>query len=383
MPPSPRRIAALAALAPILAGLPISACGESEPPPRKTPSRVAPVVRGEAAPTGTTASSLGDSALEPAAEAAAKAEDWKRAESLYRELSRRQPDNPAGTHGLGVALMRQERHDEAAAALADSLKIKDDGRTRIDIAAAYAGAGRYPTALPHLRRAVVLLPKEPAAWTGLCEALLKVDKLDAAAESLQESRRACPGCPGDEAWGRIAVEVARGHAGRADKLAGSGDLAGARKALDAATALEPELPEAHLAAAKLARAKGDGKGAVAEYRRAIEKLPPAGGDGATAARLELAALLLERGDSAEAVKLAREVVGVQGENQLALLTLGRACDAARDRDCAHKAYSDLLRLPPGPTVSRDAREQAQRRVKELQGKGKGKAKGKGKGKGKR
>src|SRR3954469_3754003 len=78
--------------------------GEEKPPPR-----AASAMRGEGRPVGASSSSLGDSALEPAAKEALQSEDWAHAESLYGELARRQPRNPAGKRGLGIALMKQEK----------------------------------------------------------------------------------------------------------------------------------------------------------------------------------------------------------------------------------------------------------------------------------
>ena len=80
--------------------------------------------------------SFSDSALEPAANEAMKAEDWSRAETLFAELSRRQPRNPpAGkSGGLGVALMRQDKNEKAIEALQGSPEIADDAQTRSELA---------------------------------------------------------------------------------------------------------------------------------------------------------------------------------------------------------------------------------------------------------
>src|SRR4051812_30816987 len=104
------RFATLPSLAVLSFSLPLAvgACGgQDEPPPKTaaTATTAAPAhVRGEAAPTGGTTASMGDSALAPAADDAAKSEDWPRAEALFRELSRRQPRNAGAKRGLGVAL---------------------------------------------------------------------------------------------------------------------------------------------------------------------------------------------------------------------------------------------------------------------------------------
>ena len=131
------------------AGLPAliaTGCGGEEKPP----PRAASAVRGESRSVdrGGSTSSMGDSALEPAAKDALQSEDWARAESLYGELARRQPRNPAGKRGLGVALMKQEKNEKAVEALQGSLEIADDVETRLQLAAAFGALGRYPSSSP-------------------------------------------------------------------------------------------------------------------------------------------------------------------------------------------------------------------------------------------
>src|SRR5580765_5821596 len=112
-----------------------AACG-SDPPPRPPRSAATagaaespPPPRGHTTASGGSPSSLGDSALEPAAEAAVEAEDWAQAEALYREMGRRRPSNARAKRGLGLALYKQERYDEATVALTASLQLADDGKT--------------------------------------------------------------------------------------------------------------------------------------------------------------------------------------------------------------------------------------------------------------
>ena len=124
-----------------------SGCGGEEKPP----SRTASAMRGEgrSAERAASSSSMGDSALEPAAKDALQSEDWARAETLYAELARRQPRNPAGKRGLGVALMKQDKNEKAVEALQGSLEIADDVETRLQLASAFGALNRYPSALPH------------------------------------------------------------------------------------------------------------------------------------------------------------------------------------------------------------------------------------------
>jgi tetratricopeptide (TPR) repeat protein len=326
------------------------------------------------------AASMGDSTLEPAAQEALKAEDWPRAQSLYRELARRQPRNPAGKRGLGEALMKDGKNDQAVEALQGSLDIADDVRTRLDLAAAYGALGRYPSALPHLRKAIKMAPDNPAAWAALADALVKVEKPESAADVLAEAEGACKACEKDEAWAHAADETAEALDAKAEQQLTANDTAGARKAVEAAAKLRPDLPATHLAEAKVARADGDTKLATAELRKAVEGFPDAQSAPATSARLELAGLLLADGNGADAAKLAREVVDAHGDSPAALDTLGRACDATKDVACARGAYEKLTKLPPSADLSKETVDHARQRLKDLKGKGNGKKKAKGKGK---
>lgn len=345
------------------------ACGGSTPPPR-APSAVGSVARGHAAPTGGTSTSLSDSALEPAAVDASAAEDWPRAEALYRELSRRQPRNGGAKRGLGIALLRQgkdkpDKIDEAATVLDDSLRLADDVRTRLALASAFTALGRFPSALPHLRKAVQMAPRDPAVWTQFVEVLLNVEKPDGAADTLRESTKACPPCVADDGWNHVVDQVARVFDAKATKQLGSGDAVGAQRSAEVAAALRPNLPETHLALGKIARAQGNAQGATNEYRKAVEGMPDAKAGVGTTARLELATLLLSSGGGAEAVKLAEQVIAAHEDDPTALDTLGRACDATRDTDCARRAYGKLVKLPAGNQVSAHTLTHARLRVKEL------------------
>ena len=337
--------------------------GEEKPAPR-----TAAAASTEATPVDRRAStgSLGDSALEPAAKAAMKEGDWPRAESLYGELARRQPRNPAGKRGLGVALVKQEKNDKAVEALQGSLDLGDDVETRLQLAAAYGSLGRYPSALPHLRKAVKMAPANPATWSRLADALVKVEKPDSAAETLLQSKQPCGKCADDEEWGHVADTVVEALGTKAEKQLAANDLDGARKNAQAAAALRPDLGATHLLQARIAKSGGDAGDAVGEYRKAMEGLPDAKSDPGAAARLELAALLMTDGKGAEAVKLAREVVAARGDDGAALDTLGRACDVTKDVSCARGAYDKLARLEPGQgSASKEAVEHARTRMKAL------------------
>jgi predicted Zn-dependent protease len=327
--------------------------------------------------------SLSDSALEPAARAAAEAGEWSTAEDLYRELVRRQPRNAGAKRGLGIALMHQDKQELANGVLLESLDLQDSVETRLALAESFMAMNRYPSALPHLRRAVAMKPEGAAAWAQLAGVLVKVDKPESAAEVLNESARVCTTCRQNAGWRHAADDTARALAQRAHTQMQAGDAASAGKAIEMASALGPGLPETHLVRAQMAQTKGDQPGAVAEFRKAVDTSPDAHAEPGATARLELARLLTERGSGAEAATLAHQVVASRGEDVTNLDVLGRACEASKDTDCARRAYGRLIKLPQssanaGDTPSSTAVTHARERLRSLKA---GKAGRTGKGHG--
>jgi predicted Zn-dependent protease len=320
--------------------------------------------------------SLSDSALEPAARAAADSHEWSTAEELYRELVRRQPRNAAARRGLGIVLMRQDKGELANGVLTESLDLQDSAETRVSLAENFMAMNRYPSALPHLRRAVAMSPDGVAGWVELAAVLVKVDKPDSAADVLRESARVCKRCRDDAGWRQATNDAARALALRAQKEVQAGNAAAAGKTLGQATALSPGLPETHLVLAQLARNEGDEPRAVAEFRKVVDTSPDAHAEPGATARLELARLLTEHGRGAEAATLAQQVVASRGEDVTNLDVLGRACDASKDTDCARRAYGRLIKLPLGSraesddeTRSRTAVTHARDRLKALKSHG--------------
>ncbi|MBC8132357.1 MAG: tetratricopeptide repeat protein, partial [Deltaproteobacteria bacterium] len=256
------------------------------------------------------------------------------------------------------------------AALEDSLRLADDVHTRLDLAGAFAAVERYPSALPHLRKAVQIAPRDPVAWAALAETLVKVEKPEGAVDSLRESQKVCPRCTGNEGWNRVANDVAHASVAKAEKQIASGDVPGARKSVDGALVLRPKLPEVQLVVGKVARAEGDTTAATSAFRNAVEQTPDAAVDPGAGARLELATLLSGYGKGVEAVTLAEQVGAARGDDGAALDTLGRACDATRNTDCARKAYGRLVKLPAPDGKSKGALDHARLRMKALKVRGK-------------
>lgn len=385
--PRPRGGLVPLARAVVLLTLASSCAGEEKPRPRSAAAAAAEAsedatasapltMEGGAASFNGRPSSQPDSALGPGAEAAMAAEDWPRAEEIYRELARRQPRNMDARRGLGAALSHQDRHDQAIAVLQEALESEDSPSTRLALGRTLAAAGKNGTALPHFRKAALGLQTDPDAWAGLLESLAANDKAQSAAETVRDAKKSCPKCSKHPGFRRAVAAVAEAQGRDALKLVEAGDTAGAARAADAALALDPEQPEAELARARIAQASGDSSGSEKAYRRAIEKLPDGAGEVAADARLELAALLTSSGQSAEAVTFARQAAAARPQHGRSIEVLGRACDAARDVPCARAAYAKLVGMGEAGGVSADATAYAARRLKVLKGGRGGKRAGK-------
>lgn len=75
--------------------------------------------------------------------------------------------------------------------------------------------------------------------------------------------------------------------------------------------------------------------------------------------------MIDDGNGKEAVTLAEQVVAARANDGVALDTLGRACDATRDKDCARKAYAKLVKLPAADGKAKEVLQHARLRMKEL------------------
>lgn len=149
--------------------------------------------------------------------------------------------NPGDTQAqvlLASAHMAQGRHGRATQLMQDALRNGDRPELRTALGLSFVGGARYADALKELEAAFAKDPK--SLPTGYALASLYV-------QSGQGARAV-----------RVAEAVSRAHPGNAGVLAllGSarrlvGDAAGARAALQAATAADPALLSAHLGLARL------------------------------------------------------------------------------------------------------------------------------------
>lgn len=245
--------------------------------------------------------------LFPAARRLARvAEGWRDAGAIIAALApfaARAPLPPADARRLARALVEQDRHDDALA-LADGERATDDDATRRYIRGIVATArGRLGEARDNLQAAADQLTAD--AWAQVAYAALLLAQDDAAraasyyrrAMTADDEPYAALGLAraeldrDDPEAARVAAREAERRAARslshprlrAEALAvqahalvakgGRRELRQAEALLGKADAVEPDLPEALLAAALLAEKQRRPDRAIARYRRLTEVAP--------------------------------------------------------------------------------------------------------------
>ncbi len=106
------------------------------------------------------------------------------------------PDLPAPHHALGLLADHEGRADDAARHYRAALKV-DPGfaPARINLARRLFERGDIEEAREHFLRTTEVAPGFVDGWTGLCEALLRLDRQDDAEQALAAARRRFPGDP--------------------------------------------------------------------------------------------------------------------------------------------------------------------------------------------
>ncbi len=100
------------------------------------------------------------------------------------------PDLPAPHHALGLLAERQESAAEAERFYRAALKV-DPGfaPSRINLARGLFGRGALEEAREQFLRATQVAPDFSEGWAGLCETLLRLERVDDAKEVLAVARR--------------------------------------------------------------------------------------------------------------------------------------------------------------------------------------------------
>ncbi len=315
---------------------------------------------------------------------------WRDSESLFRHALRVTEGNHVAHLNLGLALLHDDRlqearpHLEAARRLAPASPLalgilgelrlreadwagaeellraalrrgrRDAARWRLGLGRALFERGELEASVESTRASLSARPYLAPAHAQLGLALAGLGRLEEAIASYRRALELDPELAevhanlgialaerGDVAGAIAAFERAlaldsglatvHGHLGEA--LARQGELPAALRRLDTALRLAPDSAELHLLRARLHESRGDEARAIADYRAAVER-----GAAAPAVLNNLAWLLAtaEASSPGEAVALAERAADATGRDSAEILdTLSVAYAAAgRDADAA-------------------------------------------------
>lgn len=297
------------------------------------------------------------------ATAAHRAGDLGAAERTYRALLAQAPGHGAAMGGLGALCFQTQRHEEAAALLADAaLRLPDDAQLLANLGAAYASLGRQEAAIDCLHRAVAIAPAHVGAWGNLASLLINADRL---AEAERAVERLVALAPADadsirrratvrRRLGKFAAAIAdyrralelaptdaRLWSGLGGALAKIDELVAAIAAYREAIRLQPDRAEHHTHLGNVLRKRGEHEAALAAHARAIELAPER-----VAAHINRGAVLHEMGRNDEALAEFRRATELDPKSVMAWCNA--ASVLAQSRQCADAigCYRRALALDP-------------------------------------
>ncbi len=190
-----------------------------------------------------------------------RAGDLGRAEALYREVLRVQPEHADALHLLGVVAHQVGRRELAVKLIGRAIQI-DRGQARYynALGMGLAALGRPGEATAAYRRALELAPGMGEAHNNLGNVLLKQGRLEEALACYERALAADAG-------------IAEAHNNLGNVLKRSGRVAQALESYRRAIALRPEYAEAYGNLGEALEALGRVEEAIACYRKAISLKP--------------------------------------------------------------------------------------------------------------
>jgi tetratricopeptide (TPR) repeat protein len=210
------------------------------------------------------------------------------AERMARDVLSKHAQNPGAGQLLGIALLAQQRGEEAVAPLEQSAREQPGATVETYLAMALRAAGRSNEALPVLERAVTRQPPSAHAFHELGLLHYLEGRLDQAQAVLQRGLELFAGAEFSLTLGAIFID--------------RGDAEGAKLAFARALANAPSHPNALHGSASALMVSGEFQRASERFRQILAQNPQD-----TRARLLLACCLLELGRFDEATGIMRSV----------------------------------------------------------------------------
>jgi len=232
---------------------------------------------------------------------------WKDTESLFRHALLVTKDNYGAHHGLGMALDRQGRVDEAISQYRAALRAKGNyvvayNNLGVDL----ARQGRLDEAMNQFLAALKITPGYADPHNNIGTTLEKQGRFDEAMEHFQEALRLKP----DFADAHYNLGVALGRKGRSDQAA---------KEFQRVLELRPNYAEAHNNLGVMLERKGQLEEATGQYREAARLKP-----GYANARYNLGVALVRQGRLEQAINEFQEALRLKPDYAAAQSNLAAA-----------------------------------------------------------
>ncbi|MCE2509392.1 MAG: tetratricopeptide repeat protein [Alphaproteobacteria bacterium] len=267
--------------------------------------------------------------------------ELERAEAIYRNVLRQQPNHPEALHLLGVLLHQKGASEEAVTYIERSLEQDPQSAdATYNLADILLARGKTAEAVERFRHALTLRPDFPEAAISLGIALRSYGDMDQAVAQLREAATQYPDFAEahynlgdtlriqnelDEAQAalekalEIRADFAEAENNLASVLRAGGDIDGAADHLENALRINPNFAEAHNNLGNVQKVKGSLEAAIPHFEKAIALRPDF-----AEAHYNLGNAYLATGRAVEATQAFEQAIALNPEFETARAGLSEA-----------------------------------------------------------
>jgi tetratricopeptide (TPR) repeat protein len=263
-----------------------------------------------------------------------RAGDVARAERLFLEVMRREPDNVHALNLMGMLCVNASRPAEAVEYLLRALAVHtEDAETHANIALAYKDLGRLPQAVRHFRESIRLDPGSPVVHNNLGNVLRLLERPDEAVQYYETALLLQPGFA--ECWSNLAAAL--NESTRHEP---------ALSAVTRALQLDPGLAQAWNNKGDILLSQARYPEALDCYRKAAELSPKY-----CAALINMARAQRDMNEPEEALATLSKVLDIEPRNPQAHHVMGVLREQMGDRDGAAECFREAIRVTPEMTIA--------------------------------
>jgi len=270
--------------------------------------------------------------------------EFERAEAIYRNVLRQQPDHTDALHLLGVLRHQRGASEEARELLERALEhVPSSPDTLYNLADVLLAQGKTAAAITRFQSALSLRPDFAEAQISLGVAYRADGKMENAVNQLREAVAKHP-------------DYAEAHYNLGDTLRIQNDISGAKAALEKALEIRPDFPEAANNLATILRNEGDIKGAAQHIENALRTNPDF-----AEGHNNLGNIRKAEGNVEDAIPHFEQAVRLRPEFAEAHYNLGNAYLATGRIEASADAFKKALSLNPDLENARAGLSEAQQR----------------------